>query len=389
LPLSALFKKIDSVHSLAMIDWHILASDVRSVRKKGRMAMKSRMTDPRTYLIRMAIILAITAVIIGLLWPQLARAFAGNIALNSVIVATALIGVAFIFRQTLRLVPEAKWLGQIQKTNTINPSAPRPVLLATVYAMLSDASADRHLSALSLRSVLDGVAARLDEGREISRYFIGLLVFLGLLGTFWGLLQTIGSVSNVVSGLDISNLDFEQMMQQLRTGLEAPLDGMATAFSSSLFGLGASLVLGFLDLQLGHAMGRFFNEVEDWLSVFARYSDAGSAASPAGQQALAHGLSEEGARAMITLAEAIKDAEIDRQSQLQQIIQMNAQLSMLNEQMADDKRTRDMLGLLNARIEQLTQALAQQSERQQETISGEMRALSKAITKLASAKHTD
>ena len=97
--------------------------------------------------------------------------------------------------------------------------------------------------------------------------------------------------------------------------------------------------------------------MEDWLSVFARYSDAGSATSPAGQQALAHGLSEEGARAMITLAEAIKDAEIDRQSQLQQIIQMNAQLSMLNEQMADDKRTRDMLGLLNARIEQLTRPL--------------------------------
>ena len=254
--------------------------------------------------------------------------------------------------------------------------------------MLADASADRHLSALSLRSVLDGVAARLDEGREISRYFIGLLVFLGLLGTFWGLLQTIGSVSTVVSGLDISSLDFDQMMQQLRTGLEAPLDGMATAFSSSLFGLGASLVMGFLDLQLGQAMGRFFNEVEDWLSAFARYSDAGSTASPAGQQALAHGLSEEGARAMITLAEAIKDAEADRTSQLQQIIQMNAQLSMLNEQMADDKRTRDMLGLLNARIEQLTQALAQQSERQQETISAEMRALSKAISTLASSRNS-
>jgi hypothetical protein len=252
--------------------------------------------------------------------------------------------------------------------------------------MLSDASADRHLSALSLRSVLDGVAARLDEGREISRYFIGLLVFLGLLGTFWGLLQTIGSVSTVVSGLDISSLNFEQMMQQLRTGLEAPLDGMATAFSSSLFGLSASLVIGFLDLQLGQAMGRFFNEVEDWLSAFARYGDTGSGNMPGGQPALAHGLSEEGARAMITLAEAIKDAEADRSNQLQQIVQMNAQLSMLNEQMADDKRTRDMLGLLNARIEQLTEALAHQSERQQHSISTELRALSASISNLANKK---
>jgi hypothetical protein len=176
------------------------------------------------------------------------------------------------------------------------------------------------------------------------------------------------------------------MMQQLRTGLEAPLDGMATAFSSSLFGLSASLVIGFLDLQLGQAMGRFFNEVEDWLSAFARYGDTDSGNMSAGQSALAHGLSEEGARAMITLAEAIKDAEADRGNQLQQIVQMNAQLSMLNEQMADDKRTRDMLGLLNARIEQLTEALAHQSERQQQSISTELRALSASISNLANKK---
>ena len=219
--------------------------------------MKARMTDPRSYMLRMAVILLVTFIIIGLLFGQLAQAFAGNFALNSVIVATALIGVAFIFRQTWRLVPEAKWLSEIQKTNTISRSAPRPVLLATVHVMLSDASEEGQLSALSLRSVLDGVAARLDEAREISRYFIGLLVFLGLLGTFWGLLQTIGSVGQVVGGLDLSSTDFETMMSQLRNGLDAPLSGMATAFSSSLFGLGASLVLGFLDLQLGQAMGRF------------------------------------------------------------------------------------------------------------------------------------
>ncbi len=347
--------------------------------------MKARMTDPRAYVIRMLIILAVTAVIVGLLWPQLSAAFSGNFVLNAVIVATAMIGVTYIFRQTWRLVPEARWLREVQKTNTISSRSQRPVLLATVYAMLSDSAEDRHLSALSLRSVLDGVAARLDEGREISRYFIGLLVFLGLLGTFWGLLQTIGSVSSVVSGLDIANLDFTQMMQQLRSGLEAPLDGMATAFSSSLFGLSASLIIGFLDLQLGQAMGRFFNEVEDWLSAFARYSDSNNTPA-AGQQALAQGLSEEGARALISLAEAIRAAETDRTAQLEQIIKMNAQLSMLNEQMADDRRTRDMLGLLGARIEQLTDALAQQSERQQHAISTEMRALSVAIAKLVGQK---
>ena len=348
--------------------------------------MKARMTDPRSYMLRMVVILAVTLIIIGLLFNQLASAFSGNIALNSVIVATALIGVAFIFRQTWRLVPEAKWLSDIQKTNTISQSAPRPVLLATVHVMLSDASEDGQLSALSLRSVLDGVAARLDEAREISRYFIGLLVFLGLLGTFWGLLQTIGSVGRVVGGLDLSSTDFDAMMSQLRNGLDAPLAGMATAFSSSLFGLGGSLVIGFLDLQLGQAMGRFFNEVEDWLSAFAKFSDQTASRSDGGQQALAQGLSEEGARAMITLASAIDAAQRDRTEQTRQITSLNTTLAVLSEQMADDRRLREQLAQLNIQIQQLTSSLDEKARLQQETVSTELRALSTAIVKLAGKK---
>ena len=348
--------------------------------------MKARMTDPRSYMLRMVVILAVTLVIIGLLFNQLESAFSGNLALNSVIVATALIGVAFIFRQTWRLVPEAKWLSDIQKTNTISQSAPRPVLLATVHVMLSDASEDGQLSALSLRSVLDGVAARLDEAREISRYFIGLLVFLGLLGTFWGLLQTIGSVGRVVGGLELSSTDFDAMMSQLRNGLDAPLAGMATAFSSSLFGLGGSLVIGFLDLQLGQAMGRFFNEVEDWLSAFAKFSDQTATRSDGGQQALAQGLSEEGARAMITLASAIDAAQRDRTEQTRQITSLNTTLAVLSEQMADDRRLREQLAQLNIQIQQLTSSLDEKARLQQETVSTELRALSTAIVKLAGKK---
>ena len=348
--------------------------------------MKARMTDPRSYMLRMLVILAVTVIIIGLLFNQLTSAFSGNLALNSVIVATALIGVAFIFRQTWRLVPEAKWLSDIQKTNTISQSAPRPVLLATVHVMLSDASEDGQLSALSLRSVLDGVAARLDEAREISRYFIGLLIFLGLLGTFWGLLQTIGSVGRVVGGLDLGSTDFDAMMSQLRNGLDAPLAGMATAFSSSLFGLGGSLVIGFLDLQLGQAMGRFFNEVEDWLSAFAKFSDQTASRSDGGQQALAQGLSEEGARAMITLASAIDAAQRDRTEQTRQITSLNTTLAVLSEHMADDRRLREQLAQLNIQIQQLTSSLDEKARLQQETVSTELRALSTAIVKLAGKK---
>lgn len=349
--------------------------------------MKPRITDPRIYMLRMALILLASFAVVGLLFDPLAQAFAGNLALNSVIIATALIGVAFIFRQTWRLVPEAKWLGQIQKTNTVNPSAPRPVLLATVHVMLSDASEQGQFSALSLRSVLDGIAARLDEAREISRYFIGLLVFLGLLGTFWGLLQTIGSVGQVVGGLDLSSTDFQAMMSQLRNGLDAPLAGMATAFSSSLFGLGASLVIGFLDLQLGQAMGRFFNEVEDWLSAFTKFSDLSPANSSGPEHAvLAHGLSEEGARAMIKLAAAIETSQRDHSEQTRQITALNTTLSLLGEQMSDDKRLREQLAQLSAQIEQLTTSLDEKSRVQQESMATELRALSAAIVKLAEKK---
>lgn len=347
--------------------------------------MKTQMTDPRSYLVRMLIILAVTAGIVLLLYRPLSAAFMGNVGLNSVIIATALIGVAFIFRQTLRLVPEARWLGDIQMTNTLSRTAEKPVLLATVHAMLSAAHEEQHLSALSLRSVLDGVAARLDEGREISRYFIGLLVFLGLLGTFWGLLQTIGSVSAVVGGLEMSNTDFDQLMAQLREGLDAPLSGMATAFSSSLFGLGASLVLGFLDLQLGQAMGRFFNEVEDWLSAFARFGDVNTAA-PSGHGALAQGLSEEGARAVISLSHAIEQAEAGRASHNTQMAQLNSQLAVMNEQLAREGRLTEQLAHLTTRIETLQQSLETQTKQQNTTISAELKSLTAAIMKLADKK---
>jgi len=129
------------------------------------------------------------------------------------------------------------------------------------------------MSALSLRTVLDGIRTRLDESREISRYMIGLLVFLGLLGTFWGLLGTIDAVGRVIIGLDVGQRDFIEVFAELKAGLLEPLAGMGTAFSSSLFGLGGSLVLGFLDIQAGHAQNRFYDGLEEWLSGLTHLID--------------------------------------------------------------------------------------------------------------------
>ncbi|MEP6132592.1 MAG: flagellar motor protein MotA, partial [Marinobacter sp.] len=114
--------------------------------------------------------------------------------------------------------------------------------------------------------VLDGIHSRMDEQREITRYFISLLIFLGLLGTFWGLLGTINSVGAVIVNLDMSQEDFGKVFAGLQSGLLEPLEGMGTAFSSSLLGLGGSLVLGFLDIQAGHAQNRFYDGLEEWLT---------------------------------------------------------------------------------------------------------------------------
>jgi hypothetical protein len=334
-------------------------------------------TNPKRFLFRMVFFLVLVGTLAAVLAPPLAAAFMGNPVLNGVILGAFGVGVIYIIRQTLRLVPERDWLLSVKNTGRITPRQNRPVLLATVYAMLADSRHDAHLSALSLRSVLDGVAARLDEGREISRYMIGLMVFLGLLGTFWGLLQTIGAVGNVVASIDGQGANFETMMGQLRSGLDAPLSGMATAFSSSLFGLAGSLILGFLDLQLGQAMGRFFNELEDWLSAFARFNDGNSGGD--GHAALASAMSEEAARALMTLSQAIAKGEDNRNRLVDQVTHLTGTLAQLNESLADDRRIRDHLAQLNANIMQLADELRNDRSRQADALTVELRGLSRAI----------
>lgn len=339
-------------------------------------------TNPHRYLVRMLLFLLVVGAIAGLLHEPLLNAFMGNVALNAVILGTLFIGILFVFRQILRLDPERRWLLNVQKTGKLSSRNLKPVLLATVHAMLADQRSESQLSALSLRSVLDGVAARLDEGREISRYMIGLLVFLGLLGTFWGLLQTIGAVGMVVGSLDTAGSDFDAMMKQLKGGLDAPLSGMATAFSSSLFGLAGSLILGFLDLQLGQAIGRFFNELEDWLSAFARFNDGTPNGGQGPTSALASGMSEEAARALIHLGNSIAAGEDNRQRVLDQLNGVNETLAALNEALSDDRRLREQLAQLNAGIARLAADLHDDRTKAAAAVTTELRTLSNAVNKV-------
>ncbi len=224
------------------------------------------MTKPNRYLTRMVVFLLIVAVAVGFLFPPLRLAFMANAVLNGVILGALLIGIIHTFRNVTMLSREVEWLDDFQREDMIAQSAATPRLLAPMATMLGEHKPERlNLSTIAMRSLLDGIATRLDESREISRYMIGLLVFLGLLGTFWGLLGTVDSISDVISGLTAGTAA-SSAFEELKSGLRAPLAGMGTAFSSSLFGLAGSLVLGFLALQAGQAQNRFYNDLEEWLS---------------------------------------------------------------------------------------------------------------------------
>jgi len=229
------------------------------------------MTNPRQYLFWTILYLLVVAGVCGLLFSPLKAAFMANWGFNLLIFAALIVGIGINIFQILNLEPEIKWI-KIFRTGDPGLSIAEPtILLAPLAKHLEEIHRDKfRLSALSLTTVLDGIRGHLDDSREISKYMIGLLIFLGLLGTFWGLLQTIGTIGQVISGLDVGGEDFINLFQHLKQGLEGPLEGMGTAFSSSLFGLGGSLVLGFVDIQAGHAQNRFFNEMEEWLSGVTR-----------------------------------------------------------------------------------------------------------------------
>ena len=231
------------------------------------------MTGPKRYLVRMTVFVIAVVIVAAFLSPQIASAFATNPWLNGMILGVLLFGVVFVFRQVLLIGPEVKWLDAYRRGQTVSNKPPK--LLSSMAAMISERKGRLSLLTLSMRSILDGIRARLDESQDLSRYLIGLLVFLGLLGTFWGLLQTVASVGDAVGSLSTGSSDVNQLFADLKSGLQKPLSGMGTAFSSSLFGLSGSLVLGFLELQASQANNRFFQDLEEWLSGITRIGGGG------------------------------------------------------------------------------------------------------------------
>ncbi len=292
------------------------------------------MTRPRRFLIRMAVFVVAVAALSALLFVPLRDAFLANAPLNGLILGVLVLGILYNFRQVTMLGPEVAWIERFRSQRIDAVSGNPPKLLAPMATMLGERKNRLSLSAMAMRSLLDGIASRLDESRDLSRYTIGLLIFLGLLGTFWGLLQTIGSIGDVIRGLSVDSGDLATVFTDLKRGLEAPLGGMGTAFSSSLFGLGGSLILGFLDLQAGQAQNRFYNDLEEWLSGVTRLSSGalsgeGEHSVPAYVQALL----EQTAESLDGLQRTLARGEENRASTHAQLMGLGEHIGTLTDQM--------------------------------------------------------
>ncbi len=296
------------------------------------------MTRPRKYLIRMIIFVVAVFGLSGFLFLPLHGAFMANAPLNGLIIGVLLLGIVYNFRQVLMIYPEVSWIENFRKDGAPVSEAHPPRLLAPMATMMSEHKDRLSLSTLAMRSLLDGILSRLDESRDISRYTIGLLIFLGLLGTFWGLLETVSSISNVIDGLSIDGGDGAAVFADLKRGLKAPMAGMGTAFSSSLFGLAGSLALGFLDLQANQAQNRFYNDLEDWLSTVTRLATSSLALEtdqpiPAYVQALL----EQTAESLENLQRTITRGEESRISVNTNVMALSEKLETLTDHMQTEQ----------------------------------------------------
>src|SRR3954451_15312905 len=314
-----------------------------------------KLSSPRIFLVRMLVFLILCALIVVVLHKQIWAAFLANPGLNALIGGIMFIGIVLAFRQVIRLYPEVAWINSFRVADPGLAVDRPPVLLAPMAAILGDRVGRMAMSSQLMRGILDSIATRLDEARDISRYMTGLLVFLGLLGTFWGLIETVGSVGKVIDGLKVGGHS-GALFDTLKEGLAAPLGGMGISFSSSLFGLAGSLILGFLDLQSSQAQNRFYTDLEDWLASTVKEYSGESATGPSGdlqhaierlRAAMEEGGSNRGTTAaMANLAEAIQGL----------VAHMRTEQQMIRE-WADGQ------GEQNREIKKLLERLARQPEK--------------------------
>jgi hypothetical protein len=311
----------------------------------------------------MSLFLLGVALVCVLLATPLRNAFFANPVFNGMILAVLAIGVIINYRHVLVLGPEVSWIESVRHSgegdNKPAAKVPRTRLLGSMARLLTDRSGERFsLSTMSMRTLLDGIRSRLDESRDLSRYFIGLLVFLGLLGTFWGLLDTLQAVGSVISNLSLQGQEAGAFFQELKSGLEKPIGGMGTAFSSSLFGLAGALILGFIDLQAGHAQNRFYNDLEEWLSAQTRFSTGALGADEGSVPAYIQALLEQTADTLEKLQRLMTRSEDERRTSDTRLVDLTEEISSLVDQSRSEQKGLMGLTRTNAELHGVLERLA-------------------------------
>jgi len=349
------------------------------------------MTKPTNVLVWMLGFLAGVGALAALLATRLTENFLANPFFNGVILAVLACGIAVNLRQVFMLSRDVEWIELFKRSPPDRP-LPKPKLLVPMARMFSGRErAKFSLSAPSLRSLLDSVYLRLEESRDLSRYLVGLAIFLGLLGTFWGLLVTIRSVAEIIGSLGVGS-DPAAMFNQLKENLKQPLSGMSTSFSTSLFGLASSLVLGFLDLQAGHAQNRFYNELEEWLSGMTKLSSGslhgeGEASVPAYVQALL----EQTADGLERMQRALTESERERRASSAQFSELNTQLARMSDLLGREMREIRGMAETQEELKNVLKTLAaspNNGARLSDELRGELRLLSRTIAAAVDGKRT-
>jgi len=290
------------------------------------------MTRPIQTLLWMSLFTVMIAVGVVFLAEPLHDAYSSNVEFNAVILGVLVIGIVINFRQVFQLYPEIRWIERYQSDPSTSSSGHQPKLLSSMARLLGGKE-DLILSTSSMRTMLDTIRTRIEDSRDLSRYLIGLLVFLGLLGTFWGLMATVSTIGNLISEMSVEASSGEAIFETLKNSLAAPLAGMGIAFSSSLFGLSGSLVVGFLDLQAGHAQNQFVNELEEWLSSNTRISSGiiGDEDSVLGAPAYVQALLEKTADALEKMQRASAAEDNQRELIAKQLGDMRGTFDKLND----------------------------------------------------------
>lgn len=231
---------------------------------------RPQFSHPIRQIVSMLLVLGLSSAGAFLALPRVLPVFQANPYLNSFIIFVFVIGVLACFWQVITLMGSVRWIERFAATEAA-PEGTAPRLLAPLASLLRSRGARMQITATSSRSILDSVAQRIDEAREITRYIVSLLIFLGLLGTFYGLATTVPAVVDTIRSLaPREGEEGVEIFNRLMTGLESQLGGMGVAFASSLLGLTGSLVVGLLELFAGHGQNRFYRELEEWLSSITR-----------------------------------------------------------------------------------------------------------------------